>query len=581
MQKSDTQNSDMQTSDMQTSDMQSSDMQYSDVSSNSPNRMLIDSQYPLKTFEKLSLIDTIDILIKNYGLGVVLQYIDPLYALYKLHNSFLPKKEEIEHIVSAFKKLGNSELIKFFTVRRVLNQDSSNGKIIIIGLDNNSPANFLVKVPLSKNSDPLSYEYYCGLFINKLRVMNINHFSLVYGRFQCGFSSKIRAEDQICIKNAKRTTHVVYEYITNKSGKVQTLRDYIEEHIKIDENKTNIDVVNILIILMISLQKAQDAIDFTHYDLHASNVLIVRLNKTYRIKYTYIDKTYIIYTDVIPYIIDFGRCHVIDVDADPQVKYIDTDTDEDVEYDSFSQMQTALWTNKPFYADEEYDRAHVRKIVADDKARTYLQSLFPNHKITEDFIIDRFYRQSDITNNPMTLGITPQIFHSSYDHYRLVRGICTYMKRYNPFWKTIDTDLNNAFPFFNYGYFSLPTKYPSFTGKFNNPISLADKLYDAITNEPFHQYKKDSAIQLTSIKWDQIGGKKNKKNTSNTTINTMTDEQRILKASRNIKKYYRKHKNIENPFSNVKTSNVVVYDTPKYNVVNTVPRALEQDTKNN
>ena len=133
-------------------------------------------------------------------------------------------------------------------------------------------------------------------------------FSLIYGRMMCGlnkiFEKTERDKDgrkkfvsipqqlldnetvRICDVNFKNNTkmHLLYEYVRNPNTKrVVSLESYINRLRNLN-NKEDMwslerNIMNILVILMYSLQVAYDTVQFTHYDLHAGNILVVELHE--------------------------------------------------------------------------------------------------------------------------------------------------------------------------------------------------------------------------------------------------------------------------------------------------------------
>ena len=272
----------------------------------------------------------------------------------------IPDINQIDKYIRAFNVLlSKGDLNDTFKVVKFIEQKSANGLIYVVKLKKSKSkySKLLIKIQRSELADPASYEYYVGLALNVLRDMSVPNFGLVYGRFNCGFNPSGKT---ICDKNYQDKTYVLYEYITSLSDKTMTLYDYIISD-KISKERKSPNLVNILIMLMISLQKAQDIMGFTHYDLHLGNVLLVQLNKTYNFVYEYNGKKYDIVLDYFPFIIDYGRSYVNPDMVDGIVDGKIYDSDKNEYYKSFKKYQERVWLERNFKVDEDkkIGRAHV------------------------------------------------------------------------------------------------------------------------------------------------------------------------------------------------------------------------------
>jgi serine/threonine protein kinase len=70
------------------------------------------------------------------------------------------------------------------------------------------------------------------------------------------------------------------------------------------------ELLNILAQIFASLIIAQEKAGFCHGDLHAGNVLVIRLKEEVEITYVIGKKKYTLKTNLIPKIIDYGFCRV-------------------------------------------------------------------------------------------------------------------------------------------------------------------------------------------------------------------------------------------------------------------------------
>ena len=256
---------------------------------------------------------------------------------------------------------------KFFKIIKIVPVNSANGKVFIIGLVgdadkiNAGDDNLLVKISLKSTADRLSYEYYIGSVLNKLREQGSSQiFSVVYGKTLCKLnSSDLQPGGIMCGRSGPTVMHLIYEYIRNKNTHVVTsFSKYIkrlspentpEQNYMLERN-----IVNILIILMYNLQVANDKYDFTHYDLHLGNILVVELNEPQTVNIDYKNDKFSIVTDVMPYIIDYGRCYI-----NPDVPELQGQQIKDYELEygnifyTFRQYQNALFNNDNYVVTDQ------------------------------------------------------------------------------------------------------------------------------------------------------------------------------------------------------------------------------------
>jgi len=274
-----------------------------------------------------------------------------------------PTYEELGLFQKIFDAIGRDPygFFKLFKIKSVLPISSVNGIIIVI--ETRSKKNIidnqlLVKIPQNlQYTDSVTYEWYIGQVVNSLRVNKwSDNFALVYGLINCNFNSEITYymtniaklkkqygdteawSDRLTIKTKLEIEkakldlhimsknhlcegdspkpHIIYEYLRNiKSNKTETLEAYIKRLSNPDlnlEQKKNLElnIVKIMIMLMYSLQVAQDHLDFVHYDLHLGNVLVIELERPETVSITYEDKKFTFMSNAIPYIIDYGRSYV-------------------------------------------------------------------------------------------------------------------------------------------------------------------------------------------------------------------------------------------------------------------------------
>ena len=314
-----------------------------------------------------------------------------------------PTYEELGLFQKIFDAIGRDPygFFKLFKIKSVLPISSVNGIIIVI--ETRSKKNIidnqlLVKIPQNlQYTDSVTYEWYIGQVVNSLRVNKwSDNFALVYGLINCNFNSDITYymtniaklkkqygdtetwSDRLTIKTKLEIEkakldlhimsknhlcegdspkpHIIYEYLRNiKTNKTETLEAYIKRLSNPDlnlEQKKNIElnIVKIMIMLMYSLQVAQDHLDFVHYDLHLGNVLVIELERPETVSITYEDKKFTFMSNAIPYIIDYGRSYVNPKTAGEIIgssAYSDTQLSSRI-FKSFKSYQSALFKNQYF-----------------------------------------------------------------------------------------------------------------------------------------------------------------------------------------------------------------------------------------
>lgn len=154
----------------------------------------------------------------------------------------------------------------------------------------------IIKVPqTSKGIESKVREYFIGIkAINNLRYITPS-FVYTLGAFLCPKPSKTGAIT--CDESCKNTAFVFYEKIIGES--VQTL---------LKNDRLNFNQFLVLFVqLLLALEVAQREVRFTHFDLHADNVM-VRVGTGDSTSTTQLDmSTYIInQPEFIPVVIDFG-----------------------------------------------------------------------------------------------------------------------------------------------------------------------------------------------------------------------------------------------------------------------------------
>jgi len=394
----------------------------------------------------------------------------------------IPDINQINKYIKAFNVLlSKGDLNNTFDVVKFIEQKSANGLIYVVKLKKSKSkySKLLIKIQKSELADPASYEYYIGLALNILRGMGALNFGLVYGRFNCGFNPIGKT---ICDKNYQDKTYVLYEYITSLSDKTMTLYDYIISD-KISKERKNSNLVNILIMLMISLQKAQDTMGFTHYDLHLGNVLLVQLNKTYNFVYEHNGKKYNIILDYFPFIIDYGRSYVNPDIVDKVAGGVIYDSDKKESYKKFKDYQNKAWKNREFMVDVDKLKRYINRKLMNNRFVSNLSGVMEREfgikrkDINVEMIMDKFYKDE---NGKLTSGITPYKSNLHFDHCKLLNIVCDEMLDLyinDKYWSTLSKELEITFPFVIPGYYSLPKYYKFTQYDLEKPIDVVEYLY--------------------------------------------------------------------------------------------------------
>jgi len=165
---------------------------------------------------------------------------------------------------------------------------------------------FIIKTIQNYEQDEdLLHELMVGLYgTNRLRPF-IPNFAYIYGGFKC--SPPIFGEnDEVvdwCNNNKNSVNYILYENVNPSIS----IKEFISK-CSVDE------FLNIFLQILYALDFAHKKIDFTHYDLHGSNILLRIPNpdepdKLYQIPYKTENGWEYITTRYIPTFIDYGMSH--------------------------------------------------------------------------------------------------------------------------------------------------------------------------------------------------------------------------------------------------------------------------------
>lgn len=182
-----------------------------------------------------------------------------------------------------------------------IGERSAFGKVWNAKFFNNLSDFVLLKTAQNEDFNPsLYHEYFVAtMCLNFLRQW-VPNFMYVYGTFQC--TSPVGPVN-FCKKGFD--TYLMIEYIQGPS-----FRNFIQERQNLEE------IIVIIVQLVIALDRVYNACGFTHYDLHAGNVLLRQIRYLTGTNDVYVGMQFLggskfyIKADMIPTLIDYGKSRV-------------------------------------------------------------------------------------------------------------------------------------------------------------------------------------------------------------------------------------------------------------------------------
>jgi hypothetical protein len=323
---------------------------------------------------------------------------------------------------------------------------------------------------------------------------------------------------------------------------------------------------------MYTLQVAQDNLEFTHYDLHMSNVLVVQLNKPEKVRIKYNNEEMFIVTDVIPHIIDYGRSYVRPEYVRGDEDNTFTDVQLNKKFTTFKEYQDTLFNKRDWiitnkqedlsFIDDQLTRAVFkyvyRQTLFTDKRGNFYYNLNGkrNYDLSDDIvsvnfkkmIIDDIYNKESPENNggnyietrsgikvtKYNLGITSYKFNPKYDFYRFTRLVLDFLLEesssnlnYIDMWYDLDVQLETEYPFYDPNYFSLPCDYH--ISEINgisgiNPSEILKKWLKtpADIGEYFYKHIKHQN-DISGVRVHHIGGNSKRQKTEKTIKKNIKD----------------------------------------------------------
>jgi len=163
----------------------------------------------------------------------------------------------------------------------------------------------VLKAPRMQDVESLVHEYVVGVYgTNMLRGI-VPNFAYVFGTFDCS-APILFNNGQVstwCNEETNSVGYVSYENITPSI----TLGKYVE-------TCSFGEFLNMYLQVLYAIRKAHQLIDFTHYDLHAQNVLVRDISNIFPdgciIPYDTEYGTEYLFANKIATIIDFGQAHI-------------------------------------------------------------------------------------------------------------------------------------------------------------------------------------------------------------------------------------------------------------------------------
>lgn len=371
-----------------------------------------------------------------------------------------------------------------FIEKEVVGNKSANGVVKIFEVDNFGSEKSTIAVKTkrltTKSTDSLSYEFYIGQTLNRLRFESKTPcFDVSIERWYDNASEKVR-----CNLAMEYITHVDQDKFGQKAV---TLGRFLQDAQMFDA-ETHHDVWCVLVLMMDALHQAQEMFEFTHYDLHMENVLVVHVPQT---SYNLRSQPHVkISTRVIPVIIDFGRCHVKEATSQHSY-YSDREGTMPVDKITWDAFTHWTWDDKFFYTDDSTKivlgdgkeitlvdsvKSHVQKLVQEyrGKADTRDSVLHEQERRgtvdmadivqgrsdaeAEAALFRMFYAPGRVSRNIdlVDSGIDVFKFKPMYDVIRIVMQLCSVIKRKK--WSNVDSERQNGF--WGVLYTTLKTDYP-------------------------------------------------------------------------------------------------------------------------
>ena len=199
----------------------------------------------------------------------------------------------------------NNLINEYITNLRQIGTESKNGYAMLGNFDGLKDF-FVDKVSRDPTNDTLVHELVVGLYgTNKLR-QYIPNFSYIYGGLKCSpplIDPVTKKVIYSCLDNKNLVNYVLYENVAPAID----ISTYVR-------TSSSAQFLNVFMQALYSLRLANKLIDYTHYDLHAENLLIrepkLDKGKIFQIPYETENGTEYLRTNVISTFIDYGYSHI-------------------------------------------------------------------------------------------------------------------------------------------------------------------------------------------------------------------------------------------------------------------------------
>jgi hypothetical protein len=229
----------------------------------------------------------------------------------------------------------------------------SYGETFTASLAKSSP-NLVIKTPIDDSPSTLAalfHEMIVGFFLNNLRAKT-SGFAYVYS----GFTSSLPLLGGQAMKPVNVLSYANFEapiqyLIYERIAPSKTCGDFFDKpfnpqapRFSFDRGCSLEDFVNILIQLSTILQIAFEDYDFTHYDLHPNNVLLLNLGKMVSLPIHMSDgSTQYLDTWYLVVIIDLGMAHIRVDGKNYGFSYREVDVSFDCSFPAYDLFKFLLW----------------------------------------------------------------------------------------------------------------------------------------------------------------------------------------------------------------------------------------------
>lgn len=223
--------------------------------------------------------------------------------------------ERIREFLRGLRRIG-SPSVEGYAFSSDLSPSSCEGKNYCSSRGENL---FVVKVPQNPERDNLAHEMLVGLYgTNTLRAMGYPNFAYIYGGWRCSppyLVNEQNNEEKVvtwCTSEKNAVNYVLYENI----APAITIREYVK-------TCSSQRFLAAYLQIILSLRKAHEVADFTHYDLHSENILMRGVWRkdletqpplgadSFQIPYELEPgKRVYLLTDRVATIIDYGYAHI-------------------------------------------------------------------------------------------------------------------------------------------------------------------------------------------------------------------------------------------------------------------------------